>query len=125
MSNEISTSPIPNILPNLIDAGATSTSPVPNPIDTGTTTPNPEIKENNIFKVINNLFLFFVSRFFILSFGIFIGIGIVVKFSPQAKNLNQQIQILNKENAELKNRLDKSSSNVNWGSIKDSVILKN
>jgi hypothetical protein len=123
MSNEISTSPIPNILPNLIDTGATST--VPSPIDTGTTTPNPEIKENNIFKVINNLFLFFVSRFFILSFGIFIGIGIVVKFSPQVKSLNQQIQILNKENDELKNRLDKSSSNVNWGSIKDSVILKN
>jgi hypothetical protein len=121
MSNEISTSPIPN----LIDAGATSTSPVPSPIDTGTTTPNPEIKENNIFKVINNLFLFFVSRFFILSFGIFIGIGIVVKFSPQVKSLNQEIQILNKENTELKNKLDKSSSNVHWGNIKDSVILKN
>jgi hypothetical protein len=122
MSNEtILTSPVLNP----IDAGATSTSPVPNPIDAGATTPNPEIKENNIFKVINNLFLFLVSRFFILSFGIFIGIGIVVKFSPQVKSLNQQIQILNKENDELKNRLDKSSSNVNWGSIKDSVILKN
>jgi hypothetical protein len=121
--------------PNLIDFGTTSpvttttsvttTTPAPNPIDSGIVTSIPEIKENNIFKVINNLFLFFVSRFFILSFGIFIGIGIVVKFSPQAKSLNQQIQILNKENAELKNRLDKSSSNVNWGSIKDSVILKN
>ena len=118
MSNEISTSPIPNVLPNPIDAGTT-----PKPIDSGTL--NPEIKENNIFKVINNLFLFFVSRFFILSFGIFIGIGIVVKFSPQVKSLNQQIQILNKENTELKNKLDKSSYNVNWGNIKDSVILKN
>lgn len=123
MSNEISTSPIPNILPSLIDTGVTSTSPVPSPA--GTTTQNPEIKENNIFKFINNLFFFLVSRFFILCFGIFIGIGIVVKFSPQIKSLNQQIQILNKENTELKSKLDKSSSNVNWGSIKDSVILKN
>ncbi len=119
MSNEISTSPIPNF----IDTGATSTTPVPN--SSGTTTPSPKIKENNIFKFINNLFFFLVSRFFILCFGIFIGIGIVVKFSPQVKSLNQQIQILNKENTELKNKLDKSSSNVNWGNIKDSVILKN
>jgi hypothetical protein len=118
MSNEISTSPIPNVLPNPIDAGTT-----PNPINTGTL--NPEIKENNIFKFINILFLFLVSRFFILCFGIFIGIGIVVKFSPQVKSLNQQIQILNKENTELKSKLDKSSSNVNWGNIKDSIILKN
>jgi len=125
MSNEnilTSTSPVPNILPNLIDAGATPTSPIPNPIDASATTQN---SENNIFKFINNLFFFLLSRFFVLCFGIFIGIGIVVKFSPQVKSLNQQIKILNKENAELKSRLDKSSSNVNWGSIKDSFIFKN
>jgi len=128
MSNETiltSASPIPNILPNLIDSGTSTTiPPAPINIDSDANTTNTEIKENNIFKIINDLFLFFVSRFFLLCFGIFIGIGIVVKFSPQIKSLNQQIQILNKENAELKNRLDKNSPNVNWGSIKDSFILK-
>jgi len=110
MSNEpflISTSPIPFV----------STTPVPESV--------PEVKKNSIFKIMNCLLLFLFSRFLLLLFGIFIGIGIVIKFSPETKSLKQQINVLKQENAKLKSMLDKGYENPNFTNIKNSFILKN
>ena len=107
------------ILTSLPPSASTTDQPV-------TTQPPilPEIKPN-IFTVLNNAFLFLISRFFLLSFGIFIGVGVVVKFSPETKNLKAQIKKLTEENDKLKNSINKNATNSNWGDIKNSIILKN
>lgn len=114
MSNDlnITTTPVPvftTISPN------TSTS-IPLEVD--------EINTSNVFSIIHSVFTFIMSRFFLLFFGIFIGIGIVVKFSPESNNLKEQIKILNEENNKLKNLINKNTTNSNWGDIKNSIILK-
>lgn len=113
----MSSEPILTTVPPLISTTDQPTTTVPplSPI---------EVKPN-IFRVINDLFLFLMSRFFLLCFGIFIGVGIVVKFSPETKDLKQQIKILTEENNKLKNAINKNTTNLNWGDIKNSIILKN
>ena len=55
-------------------------------------------KENFSFNVIKSFFVFLISRFTLLCFGIFIGMGIVIKFSPEMKKLKEQVEVLKKEN---------------------------
>lgn len=114
MSNDlnITTTPFPvftTIAPN-------TTTSIPSEVD--------QINTSNIFSIIHSGFAFIMSRFFLLFFGIFIGIGIVVKFSPETKNLKEQIKILTEENNKLKNLINKNTTNSNWGDIKNSIILK-
>jgi hypothetical protein len=97
-----------------------STSPIPVVSTTGIG----EVKTNSIFKTMNYLVSFLFSRFLLLLFGIFIGIGIVVKFSPETKSLKQQINALKQENDKLKSMLDKGHQNSNFTDIKNSFILK-
>lgn len=79
-------------------------------------------KENFSLNVIKSFFVFLISRFFLLCFGIFIGIGIVIKFSPEIKKLKEEIEILKKENIILKTT--SKDNNINWSQIKNSIILK-
>ena len=99
-----------------------------------TTTPNIEVTTTypplsddkivttNIFAFVQSVFMFFMTRFFLLCFGIFIGVGVVVKFSPETNNLKTQIKTLQDENNKLKILL--KTNNSNWGELKDSFILK-
>jgi cell division protein FtsB len=79
-------------------------------------------KENFSFNVIKSFFVFLISRFSLLCFGIFIGMGIVIKFSPEIKKLKEQVEVLKKENIILKTT--PKDNNYNWSQIKDSIILK-
>lgn len=93
---------------------------------TTTIAPSNDLLEYNttFFNKLKDIFLFLISRFFLMSFGIFIGAGIVVKFSPETKNLKIQIEQLKEENKKLKIMIDTPNRNVDWGNIKDSIILK-
>lgn len=95
----------------------TSTTPIP--LDSVV---NDKIDNTNIFTLIHSTFMFVMSRFFLMGFGIFIGAGIVVKFSPETNNLKAQIKTLKEENEKLKVLL--KTNNSNWSEIKDSIILK-
>ena len=87
-----------------------------------TTTPIPAIEKENTLNFSYRILLFLVSRFFLLFFGIFIGVGIVVKLNPETNNLKAQIKVLKEENENLKLLFKKQ--NTNWGEIKNSIILK-
>jgi len=80
------------------------------------------LKESFYFNVIKSFFVFLISRFSLLCFGIFIGMGIVIKFSPEIKKLKEQVEVLKKENILLKTT--PKDNNYNWSQIKDSIILK-
>lgn len=106
--------------PNLLTTQApilTSTTPFPleSVVDD-------KIDNTNIFTFTKSIFMFAMSRFFLMCFGIFIGAGIVVKFSPETNNLKVQIKNLQEENEKLKVLL--KNNNTSWGEIKDSIILK-
>jgi cell division protein FtsB len=79
-------------------------------------------KESFSFNVIKSFFVFLISRFTLLCFGIFIGMGIVIKFSPEMKKLKEQVEVLKKENILLKTT--PKDNNYNWSQIKDSIFLK-
>jgi len=105
------------------DINETSTTPIAEQ----TTTLPPEhldkIDNTNLFTILHSGFIFIMSRFFLLFFGIFVGVGIVVKFSPETKNLKEQVKKLESENQNLKIML-KEKNYTNWGDIKNSIILK-
>lgn len=86
------------------------------------TTQNPIVVKESKFKFFYNLI---TTRFFIIIAGMFIGAGIVLKFNPEIKILNNKVNFLEIENSKLKEELARKSiiiKNYN-GEIRNSIEL--
>lgn len=74
-------------------------------------------------------FYFFYSlistKFFIILFGMFIGAGIILKFNPEVRILNDKINSLQQENSKLKDEISRKTIIIKnyQGEIRSSVNL--